>query len=256
MPRRKKSRTVCSVPTVTLFSPEGGSSEYVTLSVDEYEAVRLIDRQGFSQERCASCMNIARTTAQQIYNEARKKLAFALTEGLEIRIDGGDYSICEGGNPHCGCEVCRKANTLTQKVTKKGENIMKIAVTHENGMVFQHFGHTEEFKIYEIENNNILLSSVVSTNGTGHGALAGILSQLGVDTLICGGIGGGAKIALSNAGIKFFGGVSGSCDEAVKALLEGKLNYNPNEECNHHHDHHHDEGHSCGSHGCGNHGCH
>jgi predicted Fe-Mo cluster-binding NifX family protein len=132
---------------------------------------------------------------------------------------------------------------------------MKIAVTYENEQIFQHFGRTEQFKVYEIEDGNIVKKTVVDTNGKGHGALAAVLSELGADALICGGIGGGAQMALAMAGITLFGGVSGSCDEAVEALLAGKLGYNPDVRCNHH-DHEHGEGgHSCGDHGCGHH-CH
>ena len=129
---------------------------------------------------------------------------------------------------------------------------MKIAVTYENGQIFQHFGHTKQFKIYTAENGKIINSVVADTNGSGHGALAGLLSALGVDTLICGGIGGGAQMALAKAGIKLFGGVSGCCDDAVEAFLGGTLGFNPNVKCDHH-DHHGAE-HTCGDHGCG-HNC-
>lgn len=131
---------------------------------------------------------------------------------------------------------------------------MKIAVTHQNGQVFQHFGHTEEFKIYDIEDGKIANAVVIGTAGSGHGALAGFLSALGVDTLICGGIGGGAQMALAQAGIRFFGGVQGDTDKAVEALLANSLAYDPDAKCDHHgegHDHHHGEGHQCGGHSCG-----
>ncbi len=127
---------------------------------------------------------------------------------------------------------------------------MKIAVTYENGEVFGHFGHTEQFKIYEAENGKIKSSAVVPTNGSGHGALAGFLVEQGVDTLICGGIGGGAQMALTDAGIKFYGGVNGSADSAVEALLEGKLNFDADVHCDHHDHEHGDEPHVCGEHGC------
>lgn len=126
---------------------------------------------------------------------------------------------------------------------------MRIAVTYENGEIFQHFGHTEQFKIYDAENGKILSSEVVDTNGSGHGALAGVLSALHVDALICGGIGGGAQAALAQAGIKLYGGVSGSANEAVGALLVGTLSFDPNVHCDHHE--HGDEPHACGDHGCG-----
>lgn len=128
---------------------------------------------------------------------------------------------------------------------------MKIAVTYENGQIFQHFGHTEQFKVYETENGKVKNSMVVSTDGAGHGALAGKLRELGVEALICGGLGGGAKQALGEAGIIVYPGASGSADEAVDALLAGHLAFDPNTAC-HHHDH--EEGHSCGEHGCGGHG--
>lgn len=131
---------------------------------------------------------------------------------------------------------------------------MKIAVTYENGEIFQHFGHTETFKIYDIADGKVVSAEVVDTNGSGHGALAGFLVAHGVDTLICGGIGGGAQNALAQAGIRLFGGVSGNADEAVNALLAGNLGYDPDVHCDHHD--HHGEGHSCGDHGCGSHSCH
>ena len=130
---------------------------------------------------------------------------------------------------------------------------MKIAVTYENGLVFQHFGHTQQFKLYTVENGKITSSEVVDTNGSGHGALAVFLKTHGVDTLICGGIGGGARAALDAAGIQLYGGVSGDADQAVAALLDGKLDYAPNVVCNHHGEGHH-EG-SCGEHHCGEHHC-
>jgi len=132
---------------------------------------------------------------------------------------------------------------------------MKIAVTYENGTIFQHFGHTEQFKIYEVENGAVISTEIADTNGSGHGALAGFLLNKGVEVLICGGIGGGAQMALAEAGIRLFGGVSGNADEAVQALLSNSLIYNPEVRCDHH-DHEHEEGHSCHSHGCGSHSCH
>lgn len=137
---------------------------------------------------------------------------------------------------------------------------MKIAVTYENGQIFQHFGHTEQFKVYEVENGQVLSAQVVDTNGSGHGALAGLLQQLQVEVLICGGIGGGAQMALREAGIRLFGGVQGNADDAVAALLQNQLDYNPHVKCNHHGEHHHEDhqcgSHGCGSHKCGSHGCH
>ncbi len=127
---------------------------------------------------------------------------------------------------------------------------MKLAVTYDNEQVFQHFGHTEFFKIYTIEDQAVKESEVVSTNGSGHGALAGFLKEHQVDALICGGIGGGAKAALAAAGIELYAGVTGNADEQVKSFLLGTLNHNPNTECNHHGHHHHEGEHNCGHHSC------
>ena len=129
----------------------------------------------------------------------------------------------------------------------------KIAVTYENGEVFQHFGHTKEFKFYTVEDKKIVDSEIVPTMGSGHSMLADFLLLNGVTVLICGGIGGGAQMALSDVGIRLYGGVSGNADAAAEALVAGDLDFNPNVRCDHHD--HHGEGHSCGSHGCGHHSC-
>ena len=128
---------------------------------------------------------------------------------------------------------------------------MRIAVAYENENVFQHFGHTACFEVYDVENGDIIQRSLVDTNGSGHGALADILKEIHTDVLICGGIGGGARIALDEAGIKLYGGVSGKSEDAVKALLAGKLVYDPDVECQHH-EHDNQGDHACGRHGCEN----
>ena len=249
MPRKVKCRKVCHYPQTLEFLPQNNNAEQepIVLTVDEYEAIRLIDRRGMSQEQCAAFMQIARTTVQRIYETARKKLADFVVEGRPLRIEGGDFRLCNGSSTGCGCVDCFKQK-LYEKYKEKGEDIMRIAVTYENGEIFQHFGHTEEFKVYDVQDGKIVASEVVDTNGQGHGALAGVLTALKADVLICGGIGGGAQMALAAAGIKLYGGVSGSADAAVEALLAGNLDYNPAVKCNHHE---HGEGHTCGEHGCG-----
>ena len=129
---------------------------------------------------------------------------------------------------------------------------MRIAVTYDNGNVFQHFGKTESFKIYEVEDNKVVSSEVIGSNGTGHGALAGLLADHAVDVLICGGIGGGAQTALAEAGVELCAGAEGDTDQAVEAYLKGEL-VSTGANC----DHHHEDGHSCGDHedghSCGGH---
>ena len=126
---------------------------------------------------------------------------------------------------------------------------MKIAVTYDNGEVFQHFGRTENFKVYEVENNQVVSSEVIGSNGIGHGALAGLLAEEDIEVLICGGNGGGAQNALSEAGITLVAGAAGNTDEVVESYLKGEL-VSTGANCNHHD---HEEGHSCGDHGCGGH---
>ena len=126
---------------------------------------------------------------------------------------------------------------------------MIIAATYDNGVIFQHFGRTEFFKLYQVEEGKVISSRVISSNGSGHGALAGVLADNGVDVLICGGIGGGAQSALAQAGIEICAGAQGDADAAVEAYLAGEL-VNAGVTC----DHHHGEEHTCGDHGCG--GCH
>ena len=239
MPRPPRCRRICNAPRVERFGPcDAAESDPILLTLDEYEVIRLVDLDQQTHEQCAAQMDISRSTVQEIYESARRKLAACLVYGKPLHITGGNVRICN----------------LTSD--QKGDIIMRIAVTYENGQIFQHFGHTEQFKIYDVADGQIVREAVVDTNGSGHGALAGFLMQLGVDALICGGIGGGAQMALAEVGIRLFGGVSGDADAAVNALIAGNLGYNPDVHCDHH-DHEHGEGgHSCGNHGCGNHGCH
>ena len=127
---------------------------------------------------------------------------------------------------------------------------MRIAVTYDNGEVFQHFGHSEFFKVYEAEDGKVVSSEVIGSDGQGHGALATLLAGKGIDVLICGGIGGGAVNALTAAGIELCAGQSGSADEAVEAYLRGELE-NSGANCDHHGEghecgHSHEDGHDCG----------
>ncbi len=128
---------------------------------------------------------------------------------------------------------------------------MRIAVTYDNGQIFQHFGMTEHFKVYDIEDGEVVLKTTVGTNGKGHGALVGILKGLDVDALICGGIGSGAHNGLIDSGIELYAGVTGDADDAVEKLLAKSLDFSSEPICNHH-DHDHQEG-NCSDHGCGSH---
>ena len=259
MPRPQRQRRICREPEYAVFHPEGiGQQEPVHLTCDEFEAIRLMDEQGLTHEQCALRMDISRTTVTEVYESARKKIAAALVNGRSIVIGGGSYRLCTG-EASCGsCAGRDHPQSISDK--PKGEIIMRIAVTYEDGGIFQHFGHTEQFKVYDVVNGKVIAAQIVNTNGQGHGALANFLWGGGVDVLICGGIGGGAINALANAGIDLYPGIDGSADMAVMQYLAGVLPKRTDVRCSHH-DHEHGEGHDCGSHShdCGSHcggGCH
>ena len=249
MSRPLKKRRVCALPRSSHFLPDTISSGEmlppVKISLEEYECIRLLDYEGMTQEECAQQMGVARTTVQALYVTARKRIAGCLVEARPLVIDGGNFELCP---------ACRFNRHPSRLIVQKGSNdIMKIAVTYENGQIFQHFGHTAQFKVYTVENNIITESHILDSNGAGHGALATLLQEEKIDTLICGGIGAGAQNALAQVGVTLYGGVQGDADTAVNDLLAGKLAYDPAVHCSHHE---HGEGHTCGSHGCGNHHCH
>lgn len=236
MPRTTKCRRIYGFPDYYSFIPEEADVsriETITLSLDEFETIRLLDHEGLNQEECAARMGVARTTVTSMYENARKKLISTIVEGKRLCIAGGNI------------KIDRERNVLSVDIKGKGENVMRVAVTYDNGNVFGHFGRTEQFKVYDIEDGNIVSSKILDTNGEGCGALAGILNIADVDALICGGIGGGAQMALEEAGIKLYAGASGNTDAAVEALIAGTLNASGEANCNHH-DHEHGEGHSCG----------
>lgn len=265
MARPTQERKVCRLPDCCRFAPETPACAVeIRLSVEEYETLRLMDVEGYTQAECAQTMGTARTTVQSMYASARRKVSRMLVEGRPLVIGGGAYRLCPEREAQCSCGGCarRRARFAALAVQERKDTVMRIAATYENGEIFQHFGHTAQFKLFDTENGKIVATQVVETQGSGHGALAGFLRANGVDTLICGGIGGGAQNALAEAGIKLYAGVRGSADVAVMALLAGKLDASQAATCDHHHEDGHDcgahgEGHTCGHHGggCGEHGC-
>jgi len=235
-------------PAYERFTPAGfPGGEAVTLLLEEYECIRSIDHDGLKQEECAKRMAISRTTVAEIYAAARKKIAESLVHGRPLIIEGGFYQLCDMSAP-CG-KCCPRAEArhdyCFSPPRKKGEGTMRIAVPYENenGTVFQHFGHSQAFKFYDVKEDAVEKSEVVSTQGSGHGALAGFLKENEVDALICGGIGAGAIEALRDAGIRVYAGVKGAADEAVAQHLAGTLDYTTEANCSHHGEgHEHAEG--------------
>ena len=139
-------------------------------------------------------MAISSSTFTEIYENVRYKIADSIVKGKALLIAGGHYHLCDGSISGICNKTCRRFVSM-QEIERKEDVEMRIAVTYEEGMIFQHFGHTQEFKFYDVEGGKVVESQVVNTNGQGHGALAGLLAQNNVDVLICGGIGPGAQNA-------------------------------------------------------------
>lgn len=213
MSRPKKNRCVIEEPRFRCFGAKGHcDAPSIEMSVDEYEAILLLDGRGLSQEETAFRMGVSRTTVTAIYRAARKKIADYLENGKRLSIAGGCYSLEDG--------LSKTGITDLKKGTIIG---MKIAVSYENEEVFQHFGQTPSFKFYQIEKGKVTATSVESTNGTSHKDLIPWLKGRQVDTLICGGVGEMVISLLKENGIACMAGVEGSADEAVKKLLASEL---------------------------------
>ena len=238
--RREKLRRVGIIPEYRGFTPDGlASGDAIDMTVDELEVLRLCDLEGLNQEAVAQQMGIARATVAAICSRAHRKVANALVNGRALVIEGGNIAYSP-------------ITTATAAWPAKEVDTMRVATTYDNGNIFMHFGRSEQFKIYDIQDGKVLNEQVVGTGGTGHGALAGLLANGGVDTLICGGIGGGAINALAQAGIKVYAGAQGSCDACVEALIAGTLAQTGEATCGcHGHDHEqtHEHGDSCGCNG-------
>ncbi len=223
MPRKQRCRWIEGYPDHWEFSPEEASAEEpVILSLDEFETIRLLDREGLTQELCAQRMGVARTTVTAIYDSARRKIAEALTDGKRLLIRGGSYQLSDQG---------------IGDLAKKEAALFRIAVAYENGGIFPHFGRSEHFMLYDVQDGRIVRSQLLSAGGSGHGALAALLKAAKADALICAGIGMGARNALKEAGIRLYSGVSGSAEEAAKALAGGTLSCDPDYECGRQGDH-------------------
>ncbi len=219
MARKTQVKIIRQKPKSYLWKPEDVHSTNleVILLLEEWECMRLIDYNGLSQQEAATSMEVSRQTVQKLIQSARKKISRCIVESIPLKIDGGNY---------------------LKNLNLERMNKMIVAVTFENEKVFAHFGRTPYFKIYEIENGEILKEEILPTPDAGHGALASFLVENKVNSLICGGIGGGAVNALSEAGIDIYSGASGDVTEQVKSLISGQLPVQGKANCDHKHDHH------------------
>ncbi len=229
MSRPQKCRRICAEPRFTEFAPKGDeNARSIVLSIDEYEVFRLVDYENKTHEECAKQMDISRTTVTEIYDSARKKIANFLVNGLSLKIQGGNYRICDGSAACCGLrckgDESEASNAAVPEKVDKPEGAVRIAIVCEDGEVFPHFGQSESFILYDVKDGVLLQQNVVKLSGAQRGALPDILKRFLVDKLICGGIGPGALNALDTHGIEVFTGVSGSTEQAFNNWLKGCLN--------------------------------
>ena len=221
MPRPRKCRRVCCLPKNPGFVPKNpGIGEEIVLTVDEYETIRLIDRENFSQEDCGRCMRVARTTVQQIYTSARRKLADALVEGLPLRIEGGDYQLCDGEEAVCGCGGCRR-----HRLIRRGGNPMKLAVVLDEDQknicaVFARAPYllTEENGTEEILEN----PGADAASGAGLQAAQAIVDS-GAGVLITVRCGENAAAVFEEAGIEIYKAQGTDARENIRLYHEGRL---------------------------------
>lgn len=225
MPRPKKCRKVCQLPGTQVFRPEDGAGEdWVRLSVDEYEAIRLIDLEGFSQEACSSYMQVARTTVQAIYTSARKKLAVMLVEGRPLRIGGGDYQLCDGREAFCDCGGCRRHRRCAQTAQGK-ENPMKLAIPldEDQSSVCPVLARAPYFLFRQDGADTIVDNPGAQAQGGAGIQAAQFLVDQQVTDLIAPRCGQNAAEVFQAAGIRIYKSANSEAAADFQAFAEGKL---------------------------------
>ena len=231
MPRPRKRRNVCCLPQFNEFVPvrqDGPAGEVIVMTVDEYESIRLIDHEGFSQEECSDYMNVARTTAQQIYAGARKKIAHALVDGLPIKIEGGDYHICNGNGQFCGRGACRRHHGRGNAPYRTGGKNMMIAIPLDDSKqnVCVSFGRAPYFLFHNAETNTdeILENPAAQAQGGAGIKAAQFVVDHQADTLITLRCGENASEVLLSAKVAIYKSNPTLAAENIKLLAEEKLN--------------------------------
>lgn len=227
MPRPKKCRKVCQLPAIKEFRPMGDTPcrSSVIMTVDEYEAIRLIDKQGFSQEECSSYMNVARTTVQMIYNSARKKMADALVGGLSLRIEGGDYQLCDGKEDYCGCGGCRKhrRSCVQQKIREEGTMKIAIPLDENKQDVCIVLSRAPYFLFREDGRDSIVDNPAAQAHGGAGIQAAQFLVDSGVNVLITVRCGQNAADVFKAADMTIYKSANQAAADDLAALEEGAL---------------------------------
>ena len=226
MPRPRKCRRVCGLPGNLEFVPIDGGGEPVELTVDEFETIRLIDLEDLSQEECGQRMDVARTTVQQIYTGARRKLAQVLVEGRPLKIQGGDYRICEGVEGRCAfCHKCRRVET--EQHEHRGGKIVKIAIpvddTKKNVCVS--FGRAPYFLFKDMVTGEeqLLENPAAESNGGAGVQAAQFVVDNDADTLITVRCGENAGNVFKAAEVQVYKSQGESMEENLEAIKDGRL---------------------------------
>ncbi|MBR5577774.1 MAG: DUF134 domain-containing protein [Lachnospiraceae bacterium] len=219
MARPKKYRKICHFPKTLTFLPVGNRSnkEPVILTIDEYETLRLIDREGRSQEECSTSMKVARTTVQMIYASARKKVADAIVEGRSLEIEGGDYDLCNGEKSYCSRQDCHKKMLYEQY--QKPEGITRIALAVREGVMAEEVEKASQIKLIDMKANQISHSHLLDFGYENQESLADYLHILHVDELICNGIKEHDRNGLEEIGIHLRNNENNK-EEIIRTYLE------------------------------------
>lgn len=253
MPRPRKWRCVAGVDGARIFKPAGIPGDAlakVTLSLDGLEVLRLLDREGLTQEEAARSMGVSRSTVSRLAGQARRVVAEALVEGKALVIEGGPVAFARGLGPGCagGIPAAGVGGEPLRATRAEDDDegvSMIIAVPYADGMVNGHFGRTQAFLVAEAREGKVADMTLYSVEGLqhNHGGLVSFLQSRGVEVVLAGGMGEPMQQALKQAGFALYCGVSGPAKEAVEAFLRGAITQS-DATCGHHHgEHHHGEHH-------------
>ncbi len=227
MSRPRKCRKVCQMPEIREFQPVGENicQSAVVLSVDEYESIRLIDKQGFSQEECGRYMQVARTTVQAIYDSARKKLAEALVSGLPLKIEGGDFQLCDGKEEYCGCGGCRRHRRKQILTQHKEDGKMRIAIPlDENRQDICIVLSRAPYFLFQDGDLQTIVENPASKAQGGAGIQAAqFLVDNGVNVLITARCGQNTADVFTAVGMKIYKSAGKTASEDLEAFAEGSL---------------------------------
>lgn len=222
MPRPPKPRNVCRIPGARRYGPclPGPNDEpQVLLTIDEFEAIRLIDLEGYTQEEAAKQMDVARTTIQRISDLARKKIASAIVNGRFLAIEGGPFRL----RGHDFAVNNRPARLKKKILPEKGAKMKRIAMALDAGKTVDHFGHCHTFAIYDVNEGKIEKTESLPNPPHQPGFLPGFLAEQGVDVVITGSIGVNARNMLTAFGIETICGAVGKEDKVISEFLANKL---------------------------------